>query len=186
MDGNTNTDAPTSMSRWTMEQSNRSSIGIITEYSDDLTGLDPKQETDAARDLSLHVRCCGVWDGNGNIMNFAFLSQKIWRRFWDDSEEKDDNDDDYLLQMYSIIMGRTRRSGGKGGNSGGGKGVSSKKRRRRTGKRSSSNSGKRENNDDDYDIAFQSKYLPSISEHQQVEWAANLMIFAFILIIECI
>ena len=51
---------------------------MITLYPEDLTGLDPEQETDAAQDgLNLHVRCCGVWEGKGNMMNFAFLSQNI-------------------------------------------------------------------------------------------------------------
>ena len=49
---NKNRDRP----RWTMNKPSKSSIGLITEYTDDLTGLDPNQETDAAQhDLNLHV-----------------------------------------------------------------------------------------------------------------------------------
>lgn len=142
---------------WTMHEPKRSSIGLITEYADDLTGLDPEQETDAAQvDLNLHARCCGVWEGKGNMMNFAFLSQQIWKKFWDGGEEKDD--DDYLLSVYSIIMGRC-------GN-----------RKRRTGKRSRRSKKKSSAGINEDDNASQSKYLPSKTEQQNVEQTANFMI----------
>ncbi len=150
---------------WTMNQPNRSSIGIITEYPDDLTGLDPNQETDAAQiDLNLHIRCNGVWEGNGNVMNFALLSQQIWRKYWTDSGNLQDDDSDFLLLMYSIIMG-----------------TNGKKRNRRTGRRSSRNkdhSGKVED-----DKSLQSKYLPCMTEQKNVERTANIMIFIVILMI---
>lgn len=151
---------------WTMNQPNRSSIGVITEYPDDLIGLDPNQETDAAQiDLNFHIRCSGVWEGNGNVMNFALLSQQIWRKYWNDSGNlQDDDSDDFLLLMYSIIMG-----------------TNGKKRNRRTGRRRSRNkahSGKIED-----EKSLQSKYLPCMTEQQNVERAANIMIFMVILMI---
>mmetsp|Transcript_3282 Transcript_3282/g.4780 ORF Transcript_3282/g.4780 Transcript_3282/m.4780 type:complete len:575 (-) Transcript_3282:119-1843(-) len=172
---------------WTMDKANSSSIGLITEYPDDLTGLDPNQETDAAQnDLNLHVRCCGVWEGRGNIMNYALASQKTWRSFWHSQyEDEDDNNniyhramesggsgsddahinDDSILNVYSFIMGRSGR----------------KKRRRRTGKRiNQKDSNKNLDNHDD-DTASQSKYLPSKVEQQNAEQAANVMLFITIL-----
>lgn len=148
---------------WTMDEPSRSSIGLITEYSDDLTGLDPTQETDAAQnDLNLHIRCSGVWEGNGNLTNFALLSQQIWRKYWNNTEGE--NSDDYLLTMYSIIMG-----------------TNGKKRNRRTGKKSRRMKSQDANSDDDKSL--QIKYLPSISEQQSVEWAANIMLCIVIFII---
>ena len=155
---------------WTMDQPNRSSIGLITEYPDDLTGLDPQQETDAAQvDLHLHTRCSGAWEGNGNIMNFALLSQQLWRKYWKDNclnsknKKHDDKDDDFLLLMYSIIMG-----------------TNGKKRNRRTGRKKKV-SGRYD--DDDDGEALQTRYLPSKLEQQNAEWAANVMIIVVVMII---
>ena len=140
---------------WKMDQPNRSSIGIFTEYSDDLTGLDPMQETDAAqKDLLLHARCNGGWEGKGNIMNFAFLSQKVWKQYWDRSA-KEINDDDYLLHMYSIIMGRYGGS----------------KSKRRTGRKSTKNDDRSKD-----DTSFQCRFLPCENEQQSVERTANVMV----------
>ena len=144
---------------WKFEQSNRSSIGLIAEYTDDLTGLDPAQETDAVQTgLNLHVRSFGVWEANGHIMNFALQSQQLWRKYWDDFVESDD-DDDYLLQFYSIIMRRGRGP----------------KNKRRTGKHTSKRNAFNDN------VIFQSRYLPSKIEQENVEWTANLMVLILIL-----
>ena len=57
-------------------EATRSCIGIVTEYPDDLTGLDPVGETDAVQNLCLHTRSVGNWAGKGNVLNFAARSQK--------------------------------------------------------------------------------------------------------------
>eukprot|EP00557_Chaetoceros_sp_GSL56_P014177 CAMPEP_0176483722 /NCGR_PEP_ID=MMETSP0200_2-20121128/4070_1 /TAXON_ID=947934 /ORGANISM="Chaetoceros sp., Strain GSL56" /LENGTH=469 /DNA_ID=CAMNT_0017880143 /DNA_START=218 /DNA_END=1624 /DNA_ORIENTATION=- len=60
----------------------RSCIGIVTEYPDDLLGIGPLDETDAAQNLSLHARSTGNWSGKGSHLNFAARAQQHWRKLW--------------------------------------------------------------------------------------------------------
>lgn len=60
----------------------RSSIGIVTEYPEDLLGLKPDFETDAVQGISLHARTCGNWSDKGNVIDFGLRAHKIWRKRW--------------------------------------------------------------------------------------------------------
>eukprot|EP01083_Nonionella_stella_P093202 261065_1 len=74
----------------------RSSIGIVTEHPEDLTGLfeEGKAETDAVQGLTLHMRLEGFWGGTGygDILNFAARAQKSWRAKWKFAEVIDEKD----------------------------------------------------------------------------------------------
>lgn len=91
----------------------RSCIGIVTEYPDDLTGIDPIGETDAVQNLSLHARSVGNWSGKGNVLNFGARSQKFWRQLWDFSAAIQSSGDDTTLRnvgnSYSIMSRRRKR-----------------------------------------------------------------------------
>lgn len=90
----------------------RSCIGIVTEFPDDLTGLDPVGETDAVQNLSLHARSAGNWSGKGNVLNFAARSQKLWRETWNFaavSQNGSCNDLQNVGNSYSIMSRRRNR-----------------------------------------------------------------------------
>lgn len=103
----------------------KSSIGIVTEYSEDLIGIEPDFETDAAQDISLHARTCGNWGDKGNILDFGFRAHKHWRKTWNFAEVvekqrlgfdfwkiKNCHDLDTMGSGYSL-MGKRRRRGSK-------------------------------------------------------------------------
>mmetsp|Transcript_25729 Transcript_25729/g.29401 ORF Transcript_25729/g.29401 Transcript_25729/m.29401 type:complete len:483 (-) Transcript_25729:66-1514(-) len=140
---------------WTVNQPAKSCIGIITECEDDLIGMDPSKETDAVQDLSLHARSCGMWEGKGNIMNFAARAQETWRNTWEDHFHNISPRDngplsllgDYFVNEHSIV----------------------KKRRKRRKKQGNRNAVGTED-------SFQSKYLPLKSAQQSVDTASNFMV----------
>jgi hypothetical protein len=101
----------------------KSSIGIVTEYAEDLIGIEPDFETDAAQDISLHARTCGNWGDKGNILDFGFRAHKYWRKTWNFADVvekqhlgfdfwkiKNCHDLDTMDSGYSI-MGKRRRRG---------------------------------------------------------------------------
>mmetsp|Transcript_28603 Transcript_28603/g.42289 ORF Transcript_28603/g.42289 Transcript_28603/m.42289 type:complete len:366 (-) Transcript_28603:93-1190(-) len=55
----------------------KSSIGIVALHPDDLLGLDPIQETDAAQDVLQSLTCC-EWNGNGDLLTFAKRAHLCW------------------------------------------------------------------------------------------------------------
>jgi hypothetical protein len=103
----------------------KSSIGIVTEYAEDLVGIEPDFETDAAQDISLHARTCGNWGDKGNILDFGFRAHKYWRKMWNFADVvekqrlgfdfwkiKNCHDLDTMGSGYSIL-GKRRRRGSK-------------------------------------------------------------------------
>jgi|AntRauTorckE5430_2_1112549.scaffolds.fasta_scaffold03212_3 hypothetical protein len=95
--------------------SGRSCIGIVTEYPEDLTGLDLSGETDAVQNLHLHARSTGNWSGKGNILNFAARAQKTWRELWDFDclAVQSGRDLKCIGNMHSILSRRRRKNGNK-------------------------------------------------------------------------
>ena len=89
----------------------KSCIGIITEYPDDLTGLDSLGETDAVQNLLLHARSTGNWSGKGNVLNFAARAQKLWRELWDFDclEVRNERDLKHIGNAHSILSSRRRK-----------------------------------------------------------------------------
>ena len=91
----------------------RSCIGIVTEYPEDLTGLDTTGETDAVQNMHLHARSTGNWSGKGNVLNFAARAQKVWREVWDFEAVQNGRDLKSIGNMHSILSRRRRKNGKK-------------------------------------------------------------------------
>ena len=132
----------------------RSSIGIITEYPDDLTGLDPTGETDAVQNLGLHARSIGNWAGKGNTLNFGARSQKCWRETWDFAQ---------VIEKQALSFDFwTIRNGDDLKNVGNSYSIMGRKRNKGNGREAPT------------------KYLPSQRMRQRTEQNADLMIFFFL------
>ncbi len=141
----------------------KSCIGIVTEYPDDLTGLDPSGETDAVQGLALHARSVGNWGGNGNILNFAARSQKEWREKWEFAK---------VIEKKALSFDFwTIRSGSDLDTVGNSYSILGRRRRKRRG-----NSG---NGIHHRGNANTTKYLPSKRLNDDVDQIANMMIIGF-------
>lgn len=60
----------------------KSSIGIVTEYPEDLIGVEPDFDTESVQGIDLHSRTCGNWSDKGNLMDFGLRAHKLWRKQW--------------------------------------------------------------------------------------------------------